>query len=44
MTTQREHADYLRDILTEAQLLDQFISGVDFDAFQANPEKVRHRR
>jgi uncharacterized protein with HEPN domain len=41
MKNSRAHADYLRDILREAQLIEQFIAGVDFDTFVANAEKVR---
>ena len=41
MTAKRAYSDYLRDILNEAQLVAQFVASVDFEAFEANPEKVR---
>ena len=41
MNDRRSHQDYLRDIVRETQLIEQFIAGVDFDSFAANAEKVR---
>lgn len=36
----RVYTDYLRDILDAAEKVSRFVEGVDFEAFQANDEKV----
>jgi uncharacterized protein with HEPN domain len=41
MTAARDYGDALREIVTESQLIGQFIAGVDYDTFAANPEKTR---
>ncbi len=40
MKQKRTHADYLLDILDNAEKAERFVEGVDFDAFIANDEKV----
>ena len=40
MRRKRDYTDYLRDILEAAQKAERFIAGVEFEAFQANDEKV----
>ena len=40
MRAKRVYTDYLRDILDAAQKVARFVEGVDFEAFQANDEKV----
>ena len=40
MRRKRDYTDYLRDILDAAQKAERFIAGVEFEAFQANDEKV----
>jgi uncharacterized protein with HEPN domain len=40
MRAKRVYTDYLRDILDAAEKVARFVEGVDFDAFQANDEKV----
>lgn len=40
MRRKRDYADYLRDILEASQKAERFITGVEFEAFQANDEKV----
>jgi uncharacterized protein with HEPN domain len=40
MSPKREWTDYLRDILTHAGKAEQFVAGVEFEAFRANDEKV----
>jgi len=36
----RTHEDYLRDILDAIDKAELFVAGIDFAAFQANPEKT----
>lgn len=40
MKPAREYGDYLRDILDAAEKAARFVADLDFDAFQANDEKV----
>ena len=40
MRRNRECADYLKDILEHAAQAQQFVAGVEFDAFRTNIEKV----
>jgi uncharacterized protein with HEPN domain len=40
MRHKRDYTDYLRDILDAAQKAERFIAGVEFEAVQANDEKV----
>ena len=40
MRRKRDYTDYVRDILDAAQKAERFIAGVEFEAFQANDEKV----
>lgn len=40
MTTPRTYVDYLRDMLDAIDKVEQFIAGVDYAAFEANPEKI----
>lgn len=40
MTTKREYADYLRDILDAADKASQFVAGVPYDTFLHNDEKI----
>ncbi|SRR6266540_3192209 len=40
MRRKHDYMDYWRDILDAAQKAERFIAGVEFEAFQANDEKV----
>ncbi len=40
MTSPREYADYLRDILETAEKARQFVAGINYDEFTANDEKI----
>lgn len=40
MRPKREHKDFLEDILDAASKAERFVEGVDFEAFQANDEKI----
>ena len=40
MKAKREYVDYVRDILDAAEKAQVFVAGIDFEAFQANDEKV----
>lgn len=40
MKPKREYADYARDILDAAEKAQLFAAGIDFEAFQANDEKI----
>ena len=40
MKAKRVYSDYLSDILIAASHAQNFVAGLDLDAFQADPEKV----
>jgi uncharacterized protein with HEPN domain len=40
MKPKRAHADYLRDILDAFEKAERFVSGLDFEAFASNDEKI----
>jgi uncharacterized protein with HEPN domain len=40
MSAKRVYTDYLSDILIAATHAQSFVAGLNFDAFQADPEKV----
>lgn len=40
MKRKLEYTDYLQDIIYAVEKAEQFVKGIDFDAFKANDEKV----
>lgn len=41
MSAPRDYPEFLKDMLLEAQLAQEFVAGVDYDSFLANAEKQR---
>lgn len=41
MSSPRDYPEYLKDMLLEAQMAQEFVRGVDYETFVANPEKQR---